>query len=88
MLMILDLASLVLIGYLVLHLNILLVSPNFKLHSAYIPFTDFNQTILHSIKIDLNKSSNTFNRDFKSVFTFHREYWPLSYSKRVLKYFC
>jgi hypothetical protein len=88
MLMILDLASLVLIGYLLLHLNFLLVSPNFQLHSPYIPLSVFNQTHLCSINIDLKKYSNAFSRGLKFVFKFQRKYLLMSHVKTALKNFC
>ena len=87
MLMILDLASLVLIGYLVLHLNFLLVSPNCQLHSPYIPLSVFNQTHLRSINTDLKKY-NAFSRGLKFVFKFQRKYLLMSHVKTALKNFC
>ena len=86
--MILNLASLVLIGYLVLHLNFLLVSPNFQLHLPYIPLSVFNQTHLRSINTDLKKYSNAFSRGLKFVFKFQRKYLLMSHVKTALKNFC
>lgn len=86
--MILNLAGLVLIGYLVLHFNFLLVSPNFQLHSPYIRLSVSSQIHFRSINTDLKKYSNAFSRGLKFVFKFQREYLLMSHSKTVLKNFC
>ena len=57
--MILNLAGLVLIGYLVLHFNFLLVSPNFQLHSPYIRLSVSSQIHFRSINTDLKKYGYT-----------------------------